>query len=178
MVVYARLVFHVVKNRKSLWTCRVIQLSLLTASLIWAVKYTQSGCSTTKIFRRIGIASSVMGRLTNVWRLWRLSISTKMRLYNAFVKSILLYVAEIWTILKSYVQKIEAFHMSCQRRILGIRWYDFISSTKVVDRTHEESITTQVQRRRLALFGHVGRLLDTVPANAALRLCIDARSRR
>jgi len=30
-------------------------------------------------------------------------------------------------------------------------------------------------QRRLAFFEHVRRLSDTVPANAALRLCIDAR---
>jgi len=73
--------------------------------------------------------------------------------------------------------EIEPFHMSCQRRILGIRWYDFISNAEVVDRTREESIATQVQRRRLVLFGHVRLLTDTFPANAALRLCrpIDAR---
>jgi len=70
----------------------------------------------------------------------------------------------------------QAFHMFCQRRILGIRWYDFISNAEVVDRTCEESIAgAQVQRRRLALFGHIRLLSDTVPANAALRLCIDAR---
>ena len=58
-----------------------------------------SGRSSTKIFRRIGIASSVMGRLTNVWRQSRLSISTKMRLYYALVKSVLLYGVETWTML-------------------------------------------------------------------------------
>jgi len=54
--------------------------------------------------------------------------------------------------------------------VLPIRWYDFISNAEVVDRTREESIAIQVQRCRLALFGHVRRLSDTVPANAALRL--------
>jgi len=117
-----------------------------------------------------------MGRLSNVWRQSRLSVHTKMRLYNALVNSVLLYGAETWTMLKSDVQKIEAFHMSCQRRILGIRWHDFILNAKVIDQTSEKSIAgAQVQRRRLALFGHVRRLSDTVPANPALRLCIDAR---
>jgi len=96
-----------------------------------------------------------------------------MRLYNALVKSVLLCGAETWTMLKSDVQKIEALHMSCQRRILGIRWYAFISNAKVADRTREESIAgAQVKRRRLVLFGHVRRLSDTVQVNAALRLCI------
>jgi len=54
-------------------------------------------------------------------------------------------------------------------------WYDFISNAEVFDRTREGSIAEQVQRRRLALYGYVCRLSDTVPANAALSLCIDAR---
>jgi len=89
-----------------------------------------SGRSTTEIFRRIGIASSVMGHLSNVWRQSRLSVHTKKRLYGT----------ETLTMLKSNVHKIEAFHMSCQRRILGTRWYDFISKAEVVDQTREESI--------------------------------------
>jgi len=94
---------------------------------------------------------SVMGHLSNVWRQSRLSVHTKMRLYKALVKSALLYGAKTRTMLKSDVQKIEA----CQRRILGIGLYDFISNAEVIDRTREESIAAQVQRHRLALFGHV-----------------------
>jgi len=59
-----------------------------------------------------------------------------------------------------------------------IRWYDFILNAEVINRTREESIATQVQRRRLALLGHVRRLTDTVPANAALCLCMNARAGR
>jgi len=73
----------------------------------------------------------------------------------ALLKSVLLYGAEIWTMLKSDGQKIEAFHMCCQRRILGIRWYDFISNDEIVNQTCEESIAAHVQRRRLTLFGYV-----------------------
>jgi len=65
-----------------------------------------SGRSTTEIFGRLGIASSVIGRLTNEWRQSRLSLRTKMQLYNALVKSVLLYGAETWTMLKSDEQKL------------------------------------------------------------------------
>jgi len=50
-----------------------------------------------------------------------------MRLYNALVKSVGLYGAETWMVLKYDEQKLEAFHMSCQLHILGIRWYDFVT---------------------------------------------------
>jgi len=63
------------------------------------------GRSSIEIFRRIVIALNVMGLLTNVWRQSKLSLSTKMRFYNALVKSVLLYGAETWTVLKSDQQK-------------------------------------------------------------------------
>ena len=44
-------------------------------------------------------------------------------LYNALVISVLLYGSETWTLLKADERRLEAFHMNCQRRILGIRWF-------------------------------------------------------
>jgi len=46
---------------------------------------------------------------------------TKIRLYNALVISVLLYGSETCTLLKADERRLEAFHMNCQRRILGIR---------------------------------------------------------
>jgi len=97
-----------------------------------------------------------------------------MILYSALVKSFLLYGAKTMTMLKSDEQKLVAFHMSCQNRILGICGYDFISNAEVVDRTHQENLATQIQRRRPAVFGPVCRLPDTVSAHTALHLSIDA----
>jgi len=36
--------------------------------------------------------------------------------------------AETWTLLKEDSRRLQAFHMTCQRRILGIRWNDFITN--------------------------------------------------
>jgi len=90
-----------------------------------------SGRSSIEIFRRISIASNVMAAWPHGDKS-KLSLSTKMRLYNALVKAVLLYGAETWTILKYDEHKLEAFHMSCQRRILGIRWNDFVTNAEVV----------------------------------------------
>ena len=96
-----------------------------------------------------------------------------MRLYSALVKSVLLYGAETWTKLKSDEQRREAFHMSCQCRILGICWYDFTTNAEVVGRTHQVNLATQIQKRRLAVSGRVRRLPHTVPAHTALCLATD-----
>jgi len=52
-------------------------------------------------------------------------------LYDAFVISVLLYGSETWTLLKADERRLEAFHMNCQRRILGIRWFHFVTNASV-----------------------------------------------
>ena len=63
---------------------------------------------------------------------------------DALVKSVLLYGADTWTMLKSDEQKLEALHLSCQRRILGIGWYAFIVNAEVIGRIHQENLATQI----------------------------------
>ena len=35
-------------------------------------------------------------------------------------------------------RRLEAFHMNCQRRILGIRWFHFVTNASVTSQTGEE----------------------------------------
>jgi len=79
-----------------------------------------SGYCLPEILRRIGIASSVVGRLDNVWKQCRLSLQTKLRIYTSCVQSTLLHGADTWTILRADGKQLQAFHMQCQRRILDI----------------------------------------------------------
>jgi len=120
------------------------------------------GRSTPEMFRCIGLASSVMGQLTSVWRQSRLSQRTKLRLYNALVVSVLLYGAETSTLTKSDEQKLESFQMSCLRRILGIRWFDFVPNVSVMNQTQQQSIHNRIRGRRISVFGHVGHLQESV----------------
>ena len=56
-------------------------------------------------------------------------------IYNALVVSVFLYGAETRTLLQSDERKLEAFHMSRKRRILGVRWYNYIPKTVIAQRT-------------------------------------------
>jgi len=128
------------------------------------------------MFRCIGLASSVMGQLTSVWRHSRLSLCTKLRLYNALIVFVLLYDTETWTLTKSNEQKLEAFQMSCLRRILGIRWFDFVPNVSVMSHTQQRSICSRIRDRRISVFGHVRCLRGSVPAHEALRLTVNTRA--
>ena len=57
--------------------------------------------------------------------------------------------------------------MNCQRRILGIRWFHFVTNASVTSQTGEECLAIRICRRRLSIFGHVRRLPEATPAHYA-----------
>jgi len=116
-----------------------------------------------------------MHSINKVWRQTRLQLQTKLRLYQTCILSILLYGSETWTLLQD-LRKLEAFHMRCQRMILGIRWHDFVRNTEVVDRTNLPSVRDVIAKRRNSLFVHVVRLDDHTPAHRALSQVAAART--
>ena len=66
--------------------------------------------------------------------------------------------------------------MNCQRRILGIRWFHFVTNASVTSQTGEEGLAIRICRRRLSIFGHVRRLPEATSAHSALRLAVDTRA--
>ena len=93
--------------------------------------------------------------------------------FHSLVISVLLYVSETWILTKADERRLEAFHMNCQRRILGIRWFHFVTNTSVTSQTGEEDMASRIRRRRLYVFSHVRRLPEVTPAHSALRLVVD-----
>ena len=66
--------------------------------------------------------------------------------------------------------------MNCQRRILGIRWFRFVTNASVTSQTGEEGLAIRICRRRLSIFGQMRRLPEATPAHSTLRLAVDARA--
>jgi len=132
------------------------------------------GCCHPDLNRHISFATFTMASLSCVWKYKRLTVSTKIRLYQALVVSVLVYAAETWTLLAADVRTLEAFHMRCQCQILGIRWYHYIRNDEVAFRTGLPPIVDHISNRRCALFAHIARLPESVPANQALRCHVNA----
>ena len=115
----------------------------------------------TEIDKRIGKASTTLARLTpRVWENPKLSIKTKMAVYNACVISTLLYGSETWTTYARQDRRLNSFHMRCIRRILGISWEDKVTNTEVLSRADLPSMFTLLRQRRLRWLGHVRRMDD------------------
>ena len=77
--------------------------------------------------------------------------------------------------MRGHVTCYDSFHVRCQRRILHIRWHDFVSDDEVLHRTGLFNVSYIVRKRRLGLFGHVARLRRDVPANHILQICTNSR---
>jgi len=97
-----------------------------------------------------------------------LFIQTKVRVYQTLVLSIPLNASETWTSLAMDMRAIESFHMKCQRRILGIRWHDFVRNSEVSLRTGLAPVPDWIIRGCNAIFGHVSRLPVNTPAHQAM----------
>ena len=114
-------------------------------------KQTSDGYCRPEIMRRIGLASAVMSSLRSVWNNRRLCVDTKVHIYCALVKSVLLYGSEAWTLLASDIKKLEAFYLRCQRQLLCVSWRDHITNEVICKQTKLTSLTELISRRRTSL---------------------------
>ena len=69
---------------------------------------------------RIGMASSAMNSMHRVWRQSRLSLDTKLRLYQTCILAIALYASETSTLLAEHRCRLQSIQKNCQRQLLGV----------------------------------------------------------
>jgi len=81
----------------------------------------KQGGTDSDIKSRIGKARSAFIMLKNIWASKEIRISTKLRILNSNVKSVMLYGSETWRTTKAFMKKIQTFFNTCLRRILNIR---------------------------------------------------------
>ena len=111
------------------------------------------------IHRRSGLTRSAMQKISDncIWKS-RLSLSTKLKLYNVCILPIMLYGSERW-VSKADARKVGALDQWCLRRILDIRWYHRVFNCEVRRLTEQPLLTTIIQKRKLMLFfGHLVRM--------------------
>ena len=102
-----------------------------------------------------------MARLSKrVWENSSLTRRTKILVYQACVLTTLLYGSEAWTTYMRQEHRLNAFHMRCLRRILGISWQDHIPNRDVLVRAGVSSMHSLLSQRRLRWLGHLQRMDD------------------
>ena len=103
---------------------------------------------------RISKARAALHILRNVWKSRVIGKTTKIRLFNTNVKSVLLYGAETWRMNKTKLKRIQTFVNQCLRKILGIQWMDKVSNKDLWERTSQVQIEIDILKRRWGWLGH------------------------
>ena len=132
-----------------------------------------SGRCEVELGRRISITRDCMTQLDrNIWHS-SISVSTKIRLYCAYILPVLLYGAETWTMTKAMSDKVDAFDQWCLRRILRIDYRKHVTNAEVRGRTGCPPVSEVIRSRRLRLFGHIARAHQEMDHCRALRAVIN-----
>ena len=87
--------------------------------------------SSPDISRRNAITRAAMQNLDKqIWRS-RISISTKLKLYNTCILPIFLYGSECWAVTKSDVLKIDALDQWCLQKAISNQAYHHVRNDEV-----------------------------------------------
>ena len=108
----------------------------------------------TEVNKRIGKAAALARLRGWVWDNTMLTITTKMKVYQACVLCTLLYSGETWTLYSRQVRRLNTFNLRCLRRILGITWQDRVSNKDVLAQAGVPSRFALLSQRRLRWLGH------------------------
>ena len=118
-------------------------------------KVSNNGDTMKEINSRIAIAASAFTKLTNIWQSQDLSICTKVKLFRSCVIPVLTYGCESWKSTKKIDKKLDSFENKCLRKLLKVKWSDFVSNNTVRDRTHQQPVSNIIRKRRWKYLGHV-----------------------
>ena len=84
-----------------------------------------------------------------------LHLACPLRLYNSLIISIINYSSAPWTLTKAQKKGLDAFNTKALRRIVGVRWYAYITNNSILTRTGQPPLTTTICKLRLSAFGHM-----------------------
>ena len=115
----------------------------------------------TEIDKRIRKATTTLACLTSrVWTNPKLTMKTKMAVYNACILSSLLYGSETWTMYARQEKRFNTFHLRSLWHILSISWQDKVTNTDVLSCAGLPTMYSLLRQHWLHWFGHVCHMED------------------
>ena len=130
------------------------------------------------ITRRKSLALAVMKDKSRYYKSKNLSIKQKIRHFNTYVMSVLLYNCELWTLTKTLNDKLDAFHRRLLRYAIGAHYPKIIKNEDIYIITEAIPLSNTIKRRRLSWFGHLMRLPKETPARQAFAEAIGPKKRK
>ena len=133
------------------------------------------------IKRRKELATIAIALAKNdiVWKKkWKTKLTTRIKLSETLVKSVLLYNCGTWGVSKDDQRKLNSFHRNQLRKVIGIQWPRKISNEKLYKITGTKPLSITITERRWKLLGHILRLANDCPARKAMRYYFEERTNK
>ena len=115
----------------------------------------KQGGTATDIKRRLALARNAFSTLQPLWKSSKYSFKTKLRIFNTNVVAVLLYGAETWRTNVADMNKLDAFHRKCMRKILKVFWPNQITNEELYHQTNTQPLSVTIKIRRWRWIGHV-----------------------
>ena len=129
----------------------------------------ENGSTNREVNARIQKARGSFSKLRRVWLSKSLGKDTKIRKFNACVKSVLLYGCETCLVTNEIQRTIQTFVNRCPRYILRIWWPNIISNKDLWKVRGQEDINLEIRKRKFRWIGHTLRKEDgEIPKAAQL----------
>ncbi|XP_029653892.1 uncharacterized protein LOC115227110 [Octopus sinensis] len=94
--------------------------------------------------------------------------SLRSRIYNAFVKPVLLYNSSTWGISDTELKNLDSFHRKQLRVLNGLHWPKKINNSSLYKLSNSVPVSQDIIDGRWRLFGHVLRMDPSSPAYQAM----------
>jgi hypothetical protein len=113
---------------------------------------------------RIQKARGAFTRLRKIWIAHYVNKDIKIKQFNVYVKSVLLYGCQTWLVTCEIQRKIQSFVNRCLRYIMKIWWPRVISNEKPREMTGQININKEIRKRKFGWIGH-----ESEPCKVALQ---------
>lgn len=140
-----------------------VQLSGGVANYVSSFKYLGGIVDTTatcdaEVCARISKAKGRFAQMQRLWGMKNMSVSVKMRCYNAYVLPVIMFASETWALTKQQTERLECVHSSCLRQLLHVRLSDRHRLVNIRKQCGTVSLAEHLAAARLRWLGHVVRM--------------------
>ena len=97
-------------------------METVTDFILGGFKITTDGDCSYEIKRCLLLGRKAMTNLDSILKSRDITLPTKICVVKAIVFPVVMYGCESWTIKKAEHQRIDAFELWCQRRLLRVAW--------------------------------------------------------
>ena len=126
-------------------------------------RITADGDCSLEIKRRLLLGRKAMTNLDSILKSRDITLPTKVYLVKAMVFTVVMYGCENWTLKKAEHRRIDAFELSCWRRLVRVPWTARRSNQSILKEISPEySLEGLMLKLKLQYFGHLMRRTDSL----------------